>query len=88
MGLIPGSGRSPREGNDSPLQYSCLGNPVNREPAGYSAWSHKESDKTWRLTAVPEHSDTSVLSPCCCCSFVSVASADSLVPGILLGTWF
>ena len=30
MGSIPGSGRSPREGNDNPLQYSCLGNPVDR----------------------------------------------------------
>ena len=29
-GLIPGSGRSPGEGNGSPLQYSCLGNPVDR----------------------------------------------------------
>ena len=29
-GLIPGSGRSPREGNDNPLQYSCLGNPKDR----------------------------------------------------------
>ena len=28
---IPGSGRSPREGNDYPLQYSCLGNPMDRE---------------------------------------------------------
>ena len=28
-GLIPGSGRSPGEGNDSPVQYSCLGNPVD-----------------------------------------------------------
>ena len=27
---IPGSGRSPREGNDTPLQYSCLGNPMDR----------------------------------------------------------
>ena len=26
MGSIPGSGRSPAEGNDNPLQYSCLGN--------------------------------------------------------------
>ena len=26
-GLIPGSGRSPGEGNGNPLQYSCLGNP-------------------------------------------------------------
>ena len=30
MGLIAGSGRSPGEGNDSPLQYSCLGNPMDR----------------------------------------------------------
>ena len=29
-GLIPGSGRSPREGNSSPVQYSCLGNPMDR----------------------------------------------------------
>jgi len=29
-GLIPGSGRSPAEGNGNPLQYSCLGNPMNR----------------------------------------------------------
>ena len=27
---IPGSGRSPGEGNGNPLQYSCLGNPVDR----------------------------------------------------------
>ena len=27
---IPGSGRSPREGNGNPLQYSCLGNPIDR----------------------------------------------------------
>ena len=30
MGLIPGSGRSPGEGNDNPPQYSCLGNPIKR----------------------------------------------------------
>ena len=28
-GLIPGSGRSHGEGNDDPLQYSCLGNPMD-----------------------------------------------------------
>ena len=27
-GSIPGSGRSPGEGNGNPFQYSCLGNPV------------------------------------------------------------
>ena len=30
LSLIPGLGRSPGEGNDNPLQYSCLGNPMNR----------------------------------------------------------
>ena len=30
VGLIPGSGRSPGEGNGNPLQYSCLGNPMIR----------------------------------------------------------
>ena len=28
--LIPGSGRSPAEGNGYPLQYSCLENPMDR----------------------------------------------------------
>ena len=30
VGLIPGSGRSPGRGNSSPLQYSCLENPLDR----------------------------------------------------------
>ena len=30
LGLILGSGQFPREGNGSPLQYSCLENPMNR----------------------------------------------------------
>ena len=28
-GLIPGSGRSPGEGNSNPFQYSCLENPMD-----------------------------------------------------------
>ena len=31
FGSTPGSGRSPGEGNDNPLQYSCLENPMDRE---------------------------------------------------------
>ena len=31
LGSIPGSGRSLGEENDNPLQYSCLGNPMDRE---------------------------------------------------------
>ena len=30
LGSIPGSGRSPGEGNGNPLQYSCLVNPMDR----------------------------------------------------------
>ena len=30
-GSIPGSGRSPGEGNGNPLQYSCLENPMTEE---------------------------------------------------------
>ena len=31
MSSIPGSERSPGGGNGNPLQYSCLGNPMDRE---------------------------------------------------------
>ena len=31
LGLIPGSGRSPGEGNGNPLQYFCLENPMDGE---------------------------------------------------------
>ena len=40
--LIPGSGRSPGEGNDNPLQYSCPGNPMDRGAGGLqSIGSHR-----------------------------------------------
>ena len=32
LGLIPGSGRSPGEGNSNPLQYSCLENSWTEKP--------------------------------------------------------
>ena len=38
--LIPGSGRSPGEGNGNPPQYFCLGNPMNR-----GAWQAMISQK-------------------------------------------
>ena len=30
LGSIPGSGRAPGGGNENPLQYSCLENPLDR----------------------------------------------------------
>ena len=45
LGSKPGSGRSPREGNDNPLQYPCLENPMDRGSlVGYSPWGHKEQN--------------------------------------------
>ena len=47
VGLIPGSGRSPGERNGNSLQYSCLGNPMDR--GAWWATVHglaKESDTT------------------------------------------
>ena len=51
-GLIPGSGRSPGEGNGNPLQYPCLGNPMNR--GAWQATVHRvaKSDMTERLHCV------------------------------------
>ena len=34
VGLIPGTGRSPREENGNPLQYSCWEVPWTEEPGG------------------------------------------------------
>ena len=34
VGSILGSRRSPGGGHGNPLQYSCLGNPMDREPGG------------------------------------------------------
>ena len=52
VGLTLGSGRSPGVGNGNLLQYSCLGNSMNRRRLeGYSPWSQKELEVT-------EHSHT------------------------------
>ena len=51
LGLIPGSGGSPGEGNDNTLQYSCLENPMDRgDLVGYSPWGCVGLDPTKRLT--------------------------------------
>ena len=46
MGLIPGSGKSPGEGKGYPLQYSCLGNPMDRG-AWWAAVHGVTKSHTW-----------------------------------------
>ena len=51
MSLISGSGRSPGEGDGNPLQYSCLGNPIDREAWWASMGSQKSQTglSNWQL---------------------------------------
>ena len=51
VGLVPGSGRFPGEGNGNPLQYSCLGNSMDREAWLTTVlWGPKEPDTTEPLS--------------------------------------
>ena len=43
QGSIPGSGRSPGEGNGNPLQYSCLENPMDRGAWQATVWGIPKS---------------------------------------------
>ena len=52
-GLIPGLGRSPEEGNGSPVQYSCLEKPTyQKEPGSHSSFSHSPRIIYWILDVV------------------------------------
>ena len=62
VGLIPGSGRSPGEGNGNPLQYSCLRIPWTEEPGGllFMGWHSRTrlsnlAHTQQKSTAFPPH---------------------------------
>ena len=54
MGSIPGSGRSPGEGNGNPLQYFCLGNPMDRGAWWATVHEVAESDMTEHMRITPK----------------------------------
>ena len=60
-GSMPGSGRSPGEGNGCPLQYSCLGNPGDR--GAWWATVHRVEKSQTQLS--DQHTDTDILNPRC-----------------------
>ena len=53
LGSIPGLGRSPREGNDNPLQYTCLENPMGR-----GAWQATVQGVTKNRTRMNDYTFT------------------------------
>ena len=72
LGSIPGSGRSPGEGNGNPLQYSCLENPMDggawwatahgvaKSRTRLSDFTHSRYGETLtRFSAVERNSDNS-----------------------------
>ena len=58
MGLIPGLGRSLEVGNGNPLQYSCLGNPMDR--GVWRATVHGVTKSRTQLTHLPVQSTKEV----------------------------
>ena len=55
MGMIPGFGRSPGEGNGDPLRYSCLENPIKR------AMVHGVAKSQIRLKRLSMHANDKVI---------------------------
>ena len=53
--LIPGSERSPREGNGNSLQYSCLDNPMDR--GAWQSTVHGVEESWTQLKRLSMHSD-------------------------------
>ena len=82
LGLIPGLGRFPGEGNGNPLQYSCLENPLDR--GAWCPWGHKESDTTERLHFHFSAATAKSLQSCpTLCDPIDGSPSGPAVPGIL-----
>ena len=57
-GSIPRSGRSPREGNGNPLQYSSLGKPTDRGACGLWSTGLQRVKRNWVYTQTHTHTHT------------------------------
>ena len=61
LGSIPGSGRSPEEGNGNPLQYSGLENPMDRGAmVDYSPWVTKNRTRLSDFTSLHFKANTPI----------------------------
>ena len=63
MGSIPKSGRSPGEENGNPLQYSCLGNPMDRGAWWATVHRVKMSQTQWTTEHACTHTPEKLEAP-------------------------
>ena len=66
MGSISGSGRSPGGGHGNLLQYSCLENPMDKEPGGTVHRVAKSQTRLKRLTSSVAQLCPTLCNPMCC----------------------
>ena len=62
VGSIPGLGRSPGAGNGNPLQYSCLGNPMDRGAWRAIAFGVKKELDTLSPRALPNKCSAAIIT--------------------------
>ena len=74
MGLIPGSGRSPGEGHDNPLQYSCLENHMDR--GAWRATVHRFAKSDTTEETYHAHNKSTL---CRCLKFIYHAKSQSKI---------
>ena len=65
-GAVPGLGRSPGEGNGNPLQYSCLGNPMDRG-GWWATVQEVTKSRTGLSTRTHMHTQASYYGGVSCC---------------------
>ena len=68
VGSIPALGRSPGGGNGNPLQYSCLENPIDKEPGGLKSMRSQRVRHNWSDLACTHKLEVCV----CVCECVCV----------------
>ena len=71
LGMTPGSGRSPGEGNGYPLQYSCLENSMERGAwwATVQGVTKCQTRLTYRYTDMRDTHTHTVCKQCACCKW-------------------
>ena len=81
LGLIPGSGRSPGEGNGNPLQYSRLENPM--DGGAWLATVHGVAKSRTRLSDFTSLKSTSLVPSCLKFFFLNVTGKLNFIYNLL-----